>query len=156
MSGDPFGEVTGSRAKRPEAVSCRAGCAAAAAGCSSESQGQPADVIEAFYDAANKGNYEEARQYLSETVLGNLASPDAAKAGGLKGVLDKYTRNGTLVDVEVGEVTLDDDGASCTVRKRFQDGSTKEFPVLLVDEDGQWKISWRDAKPKLLAPISTP
>ena len=123
-----------------------------ALGCSSEgeSQGQgdplqaqePADIVEAFYDAANRGNYEEAKQFFSQEGISNLEGPLGALAGGLKGIMDGYTRNGTLMGVEVGAVTVRGEGASCTVEKRFQDGSTEALPVEFINENGHWKIAW--------------
>lgn len=116
--------------------------AATLLGCDAPSGSSPREVIDAFYDAANKGEYEEAKQYLSREGLRYIEGAVGALAGGWKGILDGYTRDGTLAQVDVSEVTVRGEGASLTVTKRFEDGTTEELPIEFVKEDGKWKISW--------------
>ena len=111
-------------------------------GCNAGSGSDPPDVIRAFYDAANQGKYEQAKQYLSQEGIRNVEGPLGARAGGFKGIMDRYTGNGTLTQVDVSEVDVRGEGASLRVTKHFRDGSTRELPIEFIKEDGKWKISW--------------
>ncbi len=111
-------------------------------GCNAGSGSDPREVIKAFYDAANQGKYEQAKQYLSQEGIRNVEGTLGSLAGVWKGILDRYTRNGTLTQVDVSEVNVRGEGASLRVTKRFQDGTTQELPIEFIKEDGKWKISW--------------
>lgn len=102
----------------------------------------PEDVLKAFYRAANAGKYEEAKQYLSAEAIRHAEGSLGALAGGWKGIMDRYTRNGTLEKVEVYDLSMRGDGASCRVKKHFKDKSIQELPVEFIKEQGKWKIAW--------------
>ena len=111
-------------------------------GCNAGSASDPPEVIKAFYDAANQGKYEQAKKYVSQEVIRNVEGPLGALHGGWKGILDGYTRDGTLTQVDVTEVNVRGQGASLRVTKHFQDGATEELPIEFIQEDGKWKIAW--------------
>jgi hypothetical protein len=56
--------------------------------------------------------------------------------------LDRITRNGTLVGVEVTQVRIVGDLASCRVAKRYKDGTRQELTVELIRDraTGTWRI----------------
>ena len=54
------------------------------------------DGLLAHAEAANKGNYEVTKQYLSQAGLRYVEGNLGALVGGLKGITDKYARSGTL------------------------------------------------------------
>ncbi len=128
----------------------------ALAACATSSEMGPPAVVEAFYKAASEGNYEEVKQYYSRAPLlieGILLGPRVwrpkdiyveAPPGDPKGILDHYTRAGTLVRIEIQHVKILGDWAACRVRKHLKDGSTQPAIVELVRDraDGKWKISW--------------
>ena len=112
-------------------------------GASGPSSGSsPEEVIKAFYKAANDGKYEDAKQYLSEQSLRTVEGPLGALLGGWKGIVDNYTRDGTLDRVGVSDVNVRGDGASCTVIKHFRGGSTERLDIDFIREAGIWKIAF--------------
>lgn len=118
--------------------------------------GSPQAVVESFYRAASEGNVEEVRRLyakqpviVEDTVWSNGSVPMAtavmrAPSHDLATVLNGYTRNGTLTRVEILDVRVMGDTASCRVRKHFKDGATQEVSLELFRDRQQsdWKVSW--------------
>lgn len=104
--------------------------------------GNPEAVIVAFYKAANECRYQEAKQYLSQESIRHVDGPFGTSVGRWKRTIDRLTKSGRLEKVEVIDVNIRGDGASCKVKTYFKD---KEYPheysAELVKEDGKWKIS---------------
>ena len=117
-----------------------------AASCGSGSalgtDGTPEEVIQGFYAAANDGDYELTKQYASAEALVNVEGPLGALAGGWESIVDGYTRNGTIDEVNVGEVAVRGDRASTTIVKHFTNGDSQELQIEFIREDNAWKIDW--------------
>lgn len=127
------------------------------AACATPMEKEPSLVVESFYRAASEGKYEEVRRLyarqpviIEDTVWGNGTEPIktsillAPSSDELQTVMNAYTRNGTLIRVEIREVRVFGDTASCRVRKHFKDGATEDVTVELFRDrqDGKWKIAW--------------
>jgi hypothetical protein len=116
---------------------------------------EPLAVVEAFYLAANAGQYEEAKRLSLPAPLIIERVPVISSsevdliirdpfAGDFQGTIDRYTRDRTLTKVEIQQVRVNGDIATCRVRKEFKDGSSQPAIVELFRDraDQRWKISW--------------
>ncbi len=101
----------------------------------------PADVVKAAYMDANAGRYSDAEKHLSSEVIAAMKGGLGALAGGMKGVWDKSTRNGTIERVEILGEEIRGEGATVRFRLHFKDGETKDYDEPLIKENGKWKIS---------------
>jgi len=101
----------------------------------------PGDVVKAAYMAANAGQYSEAEKYLSSEVLNAMKGGLGALAGGMKGMWDKTTRDGTIDRIEILKEDVRGEGAKVLFRIHFKDGKTKDDDEPLIKENGQWKIT---------------
>jgi len=136
------------------AATMAAACKPGGAGLFSKS---PGDVVKAAYLAANEGRYSETEKYLSSAALKLVQSDLGALAGGMKGIWDKETRNGTIESIETVAEEIRGEGASVHIRIHFKDGSSKEDDEPLVKEGGQWKLTTGGAeKPKAGAASNKP
>lgn len=115
-------------------VSCKGG--------SSPFQKSPGDVVKAFYSDANEGKYSEAKALFSTDGTKLLESDMAQLAGGLKGICDKETRNGTISRVDIVSEDIRGEGATVTANITFKDGSRMEGDkTALVLDGGSWKLT---------------
>jgi len=112
-------------------------------GCGGIGQKSPSEVVRAFYMAANEGKYSESEKYLSSEALNALKSGMGMFVGGMKGLLDKATRNGRIEKVEILKEEIRGEGAEVRFRVFFKDGDSKKDSETLIREDGVWKISIR-------------
>jgi hypothetical protein len=116
---------------------------------------EPPAVVEAFYQAANAGQYEEAKRLSLPALLIIERAPVISSsevdlvvhdpfAGNFQDTIDRYTRNRSLTKVEIQQVAVHGDIAICRVRKEFKDGSSQPAVVELFRDrvDQRWKISW--------------
>jgi hypothetical protein len=101
----------------------------------------PADVAKAAYMAANEGRYSEVEQYLSSDAINAVKSSLGAMAGGMKGIWDKTTRNGTIERIEILKEEIRGEGARVQFKIYFKGGATKEDHESLIQEKGSWKIT---------------
>lgn len=101
----------------------------------------PSDTVVAAYMAANEGKYSEAETYLSSEVLSAMKVGLGALAGGMKGMWDQATRNGTIDRIEFLREEVRGEGATVYFRIHFKDGTTKDDDEPLLKEEGVWKIT---------------
>lgn len=71
----------------------------------------PGEVVKAAYMAANAGQYSEAEKYLSSEVLNAMKGGLGVLAGGMKGMWDKTTRDGTIDSIEILSEEVRGEGA---------------------------------------------
>jgi hypothetical protein len=106
--------------------------------------------------AADEGNCSEAEKYMSSEVINAIRERPWEFEGGWKGLCDKITRNGTIQKIEI----LHGDaggrfGAVVYFRIHFKDGETKDDSECLIEQGGQWKITFshkgfRELLPRIL------
>ncbi|GEM_PF-3446397 len=102
----------------------------------------PSDVVDAYYSAAVKGDFEKALTYT--TVTSEEATQLVAKVKGLGGVISSY---------EIISETVAEDGQSAVVEVKYSGSAlgmeitdeTTEIDVL-KQEDGSWKIDGDSVK----------
>jgi hypothetical protein len=104
-------------------------------------QKSPGDVVKAFYRAANEGRYSEAEQMMSEDAKAFLKGELGQLAGGFKGIVDKMTKNGTIVSVDIEREQIRGEGATVTGKVSYKDGSSEEKGESLIKENGSWKLT---------------
>ena len=102
-------------------------------------QEPPSKVVNAFFNAANKGQYTEAQSYFSSKVISFIGG---AMGGDLKGFCDKATRNRTVTKIEIeSEQVRGEEDAVVMAVIFFKDGSTKREEGPLLREGGAWKLA---------------
>jgi hypothetical protein len=109
--------------------------------CDAADSSSPSETVKAFYDAANRGKYDEARKYLSSEFLKALDGALGAKGGGTRGILDRATRDGTIEKVEVIKEEIRGDGAIVHMKLHLKGGNTELENPPLIKEKGAWKIT---------------
>lgn len=101
----------------------------------------PAEVVQVAYMAANAGNYSEAGEHLSKETHAAMEGGLGALAGGMKGIWDEVTRDGTIERIEILEENIRGEGAEVRFRIHYKDGQTEEEDEPLIKEDGKWRIT---------------
>ena len=91
--------------------------------------------------AANEGNYTEAGEYLSSEVHSSMEGGLGALAGGMKGIWDDTTREGTIERIEVLGETVRGEGAEVRFRIHYKSGEAVDEEEPLIKQDGKWKIA---------------
>jgi hypothetical protein len=104
----------------------------------------PGDVVRAFYSAANAGRYSDAKELFSEDGRKLLDSDLVQLAGGIKGICDKGTKNGTIVKVDIVKEEIRGEGAHVSAAILFKDGSKNSDDYSLIMEKGSWKLTGGD------------
>jgi hypothetical protein len=125
-----------------------------ASGCATTVQ-TPTAVVEAFYQAPNEGQYDEAKRLSLPAPMIIERVPVIASSqvdlvyrdpfgADFQATIDAYTRKRTLSRVEIQQVMVNGDIATCRIRKEFKDGSSQQAIVELFRDraDQSWKISW--------------
>lgn len=107
----------------------------------SRSQKSPSEVVKAAYLAANEGNYSTAENYFSSELIDALKGDLGATAGGMKGVWDKQTRDGTIDKIEILKEEVRGEGATVDFRIHFKNGKTRDVDKPLIKENGRWKLT---------------
>ena len=108
-------------------------------------QKSPGEVVKASYMAANEGRYSDMKDLFSADGKKLLDSDMAQLAGGLKGICDKETKNGTISKVEIVSENIRGEGASVIVNIFYKDGSKKTNDSNgLILENGSWKLTGGD------------
>jgi hypothetical protein len=113
-------------------------------GTSTPFQKSPGDIVKAFYAAANEGRYTDVRALFSEGGKKLLDSDLAQLAGGIKGICDKGTKNGTVTKVEIVSQSIRGEGATVVANVFYKDGSTNNDTSSLILENGSWKLTGED------------
>ena len=105
-------------------------------------QNSPGDVAKAFYAAANEGRYSEAEQMLSEDAKNFIKGTLGQMVGGIKGICDQNTRDGTIARVDIQKEEVRGEGATVIAKISFRDGSSKDDDkTSLIREKGSWRIT---------------
>jgi hypothetical protein len=106
------------------------------------SQKSPGDVVKAYYDAANEGEFSEWKETISEATRSALKRHLGQLSGGIKGACDRKSRNGSIMRVDITKEVIRGEGATVTANIAFKDGSTKyNDKTHLIKEKGSWKIA---------------
>jgi hypothetical protein len=90
--------------------------------------------------AANEGKYSEVEKYMSSDAISAIKNLGAL-AGGMKGIWDKTTHNGTIRKIEIPKQEVRGEEATVYFRILFKDGKTEDGDEPLIKEGGQWKIT---------------
>jgi ketosteroid isomerase-like protein len=110
------------------------------------SPAQPREVVKAFYEAANRGHIEEARDYYA---------PDAVKViestlGGsvtFQSFCDGETRKRTMTRLDVVSEEIDRGTAKVTVRLGFEGGGLAIATEYLENRSGRWRLAIEPSTP---------
>lgn len=94
----------------------------------------PDQVLRRAHLAANAGRYEEANQHLA-TSLREQPGVD------LPSLWDEATRGGSILTIDILEVTVRGEAATVRYRTHYADGATTETTTRMVKERGSWKES---------------
>ncbi len=99
---------------------------AAAVGCSGADDA--AQTAEDFWMAAKAGDVELAKTYVTEASIGSIKDPGESGPA--------------ISDVSLGELSFDGDQAmvETSLISSGDQPTTVEFPTILVQEDGRWKV----------------
>lgn len=101
----------------------------------------PGGAVKAAYTAANAGQYSEANKYMSSEALSVMGGTLGAFVGGLKGMWDRATREGTIDKVEIIKEEVRGEGATVIFRIHYKNGDTEKKSESMIKEDGKWKIA---------------
>lgn len=101
----------------------------------------PSQATQGAYEAANQGKYSEIESYMSSEALSAMKGDLGAMAGGVKGIWDKETHNGTITKIEILREEVRGEGAKVYFRLYFKDGTKKENSVPLIREKGHWRLT---------------
>lgn len=102
----------------------------------------PSAVLQSMYAACNAGRYSEIDGILTADLLAMTKGTMVQMAGGIKGICDIMTRNGTLDKVEVLNEETRGEGATVTANLHFKDGTVQRNEVTqLVREEAVWRVS---------------
>lgn len=104
----------------------------------------PSDVLISAYMTGNDGKYSEAEAYLSSDLISAIKGDAGTLAGGMKGLWDKETRNGTIEKIEIVKEEFSGEGAKVYFKIHFKDGKTNDDYVPFIKEKGQWKMTIGD------------
>jgi Domain of unknown function (DUF4878) len=101
----------------------------------------PGAVVTAAMMAGNDGKYSEVEKYLSTDCAKLLKGDLGQMAGGIRGWMDKDTRKGTIIKIEVVKENVRGEGAEVISLFHFKDGSTTEDHTHTIKENGSWRVS---------------
>ena len=100
----------------------------------------PTAVVQDFYMAANGGKYSEAEAMLAKETKDAISGLWGQLAGGLKGICDKNTKNGTITSIDPISEEIRGEGRTVVITIHFKDGSAKEKDKTgLIRRDGKWQ-----------------
>jgi hypothetical protein len=101
----------------------------------------PTSVAKTFYSSCNAGEYSKAEATLTPDAKKFLQEGLGVMAGGIKGVCDKISRNGTLTSVDVTDETIRGEGATVTDKIHYKDGTSIDDHGNFMKIDGSWLIT---------------
>ena len=105
-------------------------------------QDSPSAVIRKLYMACNAGEYSKVDDLLSTDLKKMVHEGLGVAAGGIKGICDENSRNGTITSIDVKTETIRGEGATVIIDIHFKDNSVKSNDDnQLVKENGAWKVS---------------
>jgi hypothetical protein len=100
----------------------------------------PGAVVKAVATAGNQSQYSEVEQYLTSDCLAAMKRSPGQRTGGIKGWMDRATRHGTMMRMDIIEEKIQGEGAEVTYTSHYRDRSTHTDQVNLIKEKGVWKI----------------
>jgi len=109
--------------------------AALAAGCSAQG---PEAVARAFYNHLEDGEIEAAIDLLSSQTVGQI--PREKLRAGFREVALDIEKKGGIDELELVDQTVKGEIARLSMAVRYGNGSTENETVVLVREDGAWRI----------------
>jgi hypothetical protein len=110
----------------------------------------PREIIKRCIAAANDHKYDEAENYIDPGEIGFLNNNATALPGGLRGLFDFWTNNGTVQTCDVSKEQIRGAVAVAFAHIKYNDGSTENHWNALVKRDGGWKLAFRDVDAKRL------
>ncbi len=100
----------------------------------------PSDLVKKYFASCNSDEYSKAEETLAtdakKLIHGGLVS------GGLRGMCEEASRDGTIDSVEIKSETIRGEGATVVVLIRRDRSSRADF-LQTIKEDGSWKITPR-------------
>jgi hypothetical protein len=102
----------------------------------------PSNVVKTFYMSCNSGEYSKAEDILSSDSKKLIHGDLGGLIGGMKGLCDKDSRDGTITSIDIKSENVRGEGASVIFDVHFKNndanpGATEE----LIKENGTWKIA---------------
>jgi hypothetical protein len=104
-------------------------------------QNNPWEVVKAVAMAGNDGKYSEVENYLSTDCAKFCMSDIVQKAGGIRGIVDPDTRNGTVTKIKMIDQNMIGEAAEVISMFYYKDGSTRVDHTKMIKENGVWRIS---------------
>jgi hypothetical protein len=102
----------------------------------------PSSVVKKLFNACNAGEYSKAKELYTTSLQKTIDGDLGALAGGMKGICDDETRNGTITNVEIKSEDVRGEGAVVIANIHFKDGNTKEADKSeLIKENGVWRLA---------------
>ena len=105
---------------------------------------KPESVVEQFYEAAAKGDVEDATDLISfANVPANQMVAAKGKVQMVVGEMNtRISANEGLDEVKIVETNLDESGKTAQVKATlvFNNGKEKTENVRLIKDDGDWKL----------------
>lgn len=101
----------------------------------------PGAVVKAAVMAGNNGKYSEVEMYLSTDCVKFFESDLGHKAGGIRGMVDRDTRNGTVTKIMVVKENMIGEAAEVISVFHYKDGNTRVDHTKMIKENGVWRIS---------------
>lgn len=97
----------------------------------------PSTAVREAYQECNDGHYSDAAKLMSKDLIAS-----ASQTGGVKGLCDLNTRNGTIQNIEVGAEEIRGEGVIVPLTLTFKDGTKNEnFRAPAIKEDSKWKVT---------------
>ncbi len=107
---------------------------------SEQARAKPSEVLRLTYELANQHRYTDAETHLTKKALEQMHSVMARLAGGHEKLWDGWTKNGTIIRIDILKEDIQQDKATVRYKLHYQNSSVKEDEDDFVLEDGQWKF----------------
>jgi hypothetical protein len=119
------------------------------AACNTGASDTPKGVVNAFFEAAKKGDIEGIKKYITSSDLSMLemgqrmmSSFDSSKKGDVfKQLSEEFSKQTKDVKFDLGNEKIDGDNATVDVTVTENGKAPETHPFTLKKESGQWKIS---------------
>jgi len=102
----------------------------------------PSDTVKLHVTAFAEGNASEVMRFLSSDDLAYVASEPESFEELVKEISLDIAESGGIKKFEILEENISDNEATVTIIIYFNDGTEEEEIVLLIKEDGLWKIGY--------------
>jgi hypothetical protein len=102
----------------------------------------PSSVVKKLFETCNAGEYSKAKDLYTTSLQKTIDGELGAMAGGMKGLCDSSTRNGTMTSIEIKSEEKRGEGAIVVANIHFKDNSTNEGDQTeLIKENGVWRVA---------------